>query len=302
VCPTDASAGTRVAVAQAAVLARVRRQVLHLLRAGGEDGDGALIADALQSTLGGVRGREAVRFRMGAQRGGQEKAIAAHARRSHAGLIVISAAYGGRGASAGRSLITSLGRSAPCPVLVVPGAARRGDEAVHASFRRVVCAVDFTNVSLLALEAAAAFAPPGGGQMTLVHAVGDISGGTAFSGSEVAQLARHHADHAAVTARSLLHFVPVSVLNGYRVKPVVGSGRPARRIVEVASETKADLIVMGMPHRSRLDEWLGGSTSRGVLRHAKCPVLLVPELESAAHRPSSASARPVDVVVARRRR
>ena len=195
----------------------------------------------------------------------------ARARRSHAGLIVISATYGRRGAAAGRALAVRLGRSAPCPVLVVPATGRREAEAVRASFRRVVCAVDFTNVSLLALEAAAALAPTGGGQMTLVHAVGDITGGTVFSGSEVAQRARYHAQHAAAAARSLLQFVPSEVLNGYRVKPVVGSGPPARRILEVASETKADVVVMGVPRRSRIDEWLGGSISLGVLRRAHAP-------------------------------
>lgn len=310
-CPADASAGTRSAVAQAAALARVRQDELHVLHAPGEGGerkreaDGerlhTLIEEAIQSTPGAVRGTETVRFRISTQRGSAENAIVAQARRCHAGLIVISATYGRRGASAGRSLAVRLGRSAPCPVLVV-GTGQGEGEAARASFRRVVCAVDFTNVSLLALEAAAELAPPRGGQMTLVHAVGDISGGSVFSGSEVAQRARYHAQRAAAAARSLVQFVPSSVLNGYRVKPVVGSGPPARRILETASETKADVIVMGVPRRSRLDEWLGGSTSLGVLRHANVPVLLVPEVRSAAHRSSSRSARPVDVVVTRRPR
>lgn len=311
-CPADASAGARIAVAQAAALARVRQDDLLVLHAPGDagerkrDADGerfhTLIAEAIQPPLGALRGRAAVRFRISTQRGSAENAIVAHARRSHAGLIVISATYGRRGASTGRSLAVRLGRSAPCPVLVVTGTEGREGEAAPAFFHRVVCAVDFTNVSLLALEAAAVLAPPSGGRMTLVHAVGDISGGTVFSGSEVAQRARYLAQRTAAAARSLLQFVPSSVLNGYRVKPAVGSGPPARRILEMASESKADLIVMGVPRRSRIDVWLGGSTSLGVLRLANAPVLLVPEVKSAAHRSSSRSARPVDVVVTRRPR
>jgi len=263
VCPTDASAGARAAVAEAATLARVRHGELHLLhvpreRPGprratvGEEEVHPMIADAMQSALDAVRGRgKHIRFRIRAQRGKPESAIAVYARRHRAGLIVISAGYGSRRGLARGSVARSLGRSAPCPVLVAP-ATTRGGGGVRASFRQVVCAVDFTKVSVSALEAAAAFAPHRGGRMTLVHA-----------------------SDRAVSPR-LLRLVPNALLKPYRVKLIVRSGRPYQLIADVASENKADLIVMGLPRRSRLDEWLGGSTSRGVLRRAKSPVLLVP--------------------------
>jgi nucleotide-binding universal stress UspA family protein len=231
----------------------------------------------MQSRLDAVRGRgEHIRFRIKAQRGKPESAIAVYARRHRAGLIVISAGYGNRRGLAPGSVARSLGRSAPCPVVVVP-ATPHGHRAVRASFRQVVCAVDFTKVSVSALEAVAAFAPHNGGRMTLVHAVGATSRGMVFSGSEAAQLTRDHARHVAAASRRLLHLVPVAASKPYHVRMIVGSGSPYRLIVETASEIEADLIVMGMPRRSRLDEWLGGSTSQAVLRRAKSPVLLVPE-------------------------
>jgi nucleotide-binding universal stress UspA family protein len=161
-------------------------------------------------------------------------------------------------------------------VLVVPVTASGASRAVRASFRQVVCAVDFTKVSATALQAAAAFAAEGSGRMTLVHTVGEVARGMAFSGSEGAELAREQGRQNAAASRRLLRLVPHAVLKRYRVSAVVASGRPYRLIVEVASEIKADLIVMGLPRRSRVDEWLGGSTSRAVLRRAKSPVLLVP--------------------------
>jgi nucleotide-binding universal stress UspA family protein len=286
VCPVNASPGARAAIAQAATLARIRDEELHLLYVPREPGgpqrvtDGEeevppVVADGLQSMLTAVLGSSPrVRFRIRAQRGKPESAIGLYARRHRAGLIVISASYrAGRGA-AGLSLARSLGRSASCPVLVVAGTMPPGNRAVRASFRQVVCAVDFTKVSVSALEAAAAFAPRTGGLMTLVHTVEDS--GMVFSGSEAAQMARAHARHAAAASERLLRLVPTPVLKRYRVRVKVGSGPPYRLIVAVASELKADLILMGMPRRSRLDEWLGGSTSRAVLRRVKCPVLLVP--------------------------
>jgi nucleotide-binding universal stress UspA family protein len=288
VCPADGSAGARAAVAQAAAVAKVRQAELHLLhvpreRGGGHRSGGGeqevhpVIADAIRSTLEAVRGRgQHIPFRIKAQPGKPESAISAYARRHRAGLIVISAGYGGGGGLARGSLARVLGRSAPCPVLVVPATASGAKRAVRASFRQVVCAVDFTKVSVTALEAAAAFAPHRHGRMTLVHTIGDIARGMVFSGSEGARLAQEQARHGAAASRRLLRLVPHAVLKRYRVRPIVGSGRPYQLIVEVASEIEADLIVMGMPRRSRVDEWLGGSTSRAVLRRTRSPVLLVP--------------------------
>jgi nucleotide-binding universal stress UspA family protein len=217
-----------------------------------------VIADAIQWMLSASLGRgQHVQFRLKAQPGNPESAIGLYARRHRADLIVISASYRSRRGASRLSLARSLGRSAPCPVLVVAGTAPHANRVGPPFFRQVVCAVDFTKVSVAALEAAAAFAPRSRGLMTLVHAVEDISRGMAAS-------------------PRLLRLVPAAVLKRYRVRVIVGSGPPYRRIVEVASEIKADLIVMGMPRRSRVSEWLGGSTSRAVLRRAKSPVLLVP--------------------------
>jgi nucleotide-binding universal stress UspA family protein len=231
----------------------------------------------MQSTLNAVRGRGLhIRFKIKAQRGKPENAISVYAGRHRAGLIVISAGWGGRRGLARGSVARTLGRSAPCPVLVTPAAAPRAHHAVQDAFREVVCAVDFTKVSFSALEVAAAFAPHRGGRMTLVHAVGDTWRGMVFSGSEAARLARDQARHDAAASRRLLRLVPHAVLKRYRVRLVVASGRPYQLIADEASQIKADLIVMGMPRRSRLDEWMGGSTSRAVLGRARSPVLLVP--------------------------
>jgi nucleotide-binding universal stress UspA family protein len=52
-------------------------------------------------------------------------------------------------------------------------------------------------------------------------------------------------------------------------------GEPAEKIVEVAIEIGANLIVMGTHGRTGLDRVLMGSVAQSVLRGAPCPVLLV---------------------------
>lgn len=52
-------------------------------------------------------------------------------------------------------------------------------------------------------------------------------------------------------------------------------------ILEVAARHEADLVVMGIAHRSWLDRLLSGSTLSRVLRRASVPVLVVPAVAGA---------------------
>jgi nucleotide-binding universal stress UspA family protein len=54
-----------------------------------------------------------------------------------------------------------------------------------------------------------------------------------------------------------------------------GQGRVGRKILEVAEEERADLIVLGSRSMSRLEEIVAGNPSHKVVHAAKCPVLLV---------------------------
>jgi len=52
-------------------------------------------------------------------------------------------------------------------------------------------------------------------------------------------------------------------------------GHAAEQILRLAADTHADLIVVGHRGRSAIREWLFGSTSRRVVAHATCSVLVV---------------------------
>jgi nucleotide-binding universal stress UspA family protein len=52
-------------------------------------------------------------------------------------------------------------------------------------------------------------------------------------------------------------------------------GKPATEIVKAAQEWPADLIVIGSHGRGGVQRLLLGSVADGVMRHAKCPVLVV---------------------------
>ena len=71
--------------------------------------------------------------------------------------------------------------------------------------------------------------------------------------------------------------------NGYDgVQVHVEVGEPANAIRETAQACHAQVIVIPSHGRSGLERWLVGSVAEQVLRHAPCPVLVLPIAELAA--------------------
>ncbi|WP_406047141.1 universal stress protein [Kribbella sp. NBC_00889] len=56
----------------------------------------------------------------------------------------------------------------------------------------------------------------------------------------------------------------------------VRRGHVVDGIVTAATETDAQLVVVGIRHHTRIAAMLGGSVTRGVLHHAPCPLAVVP--------------------------
>lgn len=50
---------------------------------------------------------------------------------------------------------------------------------------------------------------------------------------------------------------------------------PSEDLVQIASEEGAEMIVIGLRHRSPLSKMFLGSNAQGILLDAKCPVLVV---------------------------
>lgn len=62
---------------------------------------------------------------------------------------------------------------------------------------------------------------------------------------------------------------------GYKVTPALEEGDPKSKIIDVAAEWKADLIVLGSHGRKGLSRFLMGSVAESVARHASCSVEIV---------------------------
>lgn len=82
------------------------------------------------------------------------------------------------------------------------------------------------------------------------------------------------------------------------VQTRISRGRPAKRILEIAAESGADLIVMGFHGHGRLHHALMGSTSDAVLRASNLPVLLMRASCAAEPKADPASTAPITATTA----
>jgi nucleotide-binding universal stress UspA family protein len=164
-------------------------------------------------------------------------------------------------------------RKAPCPVLTVPPGARKADGAV-APLRTILCAVDFSPASLVALTYALSLTEERDRHLILLHVFdGPID---RSSPTDVAPEQAEPGPSREALARQGLHdAVPESARTSGEVIELVETGRPHDVITRIAQEREADLIVLGVHGRSGVELALFGSTTHQVVRHATCPVLTI---------------------------
>jgi nucleotide-binding universal stress UspA family protein len=163
-------------------------------------------------------------------------------------------------------------RKASCPVLSVP---RRVRDAVPVPplFRGILCAVDFSDCSLKALNYAMSLAQEADARLTVLHVIELpfdaqelLRGGSAAIGRYAAEVEEERRER-------LRHVVPEPVRAYCTVDTMLARGKPYREILRVAAERQSDLIVIGIHGRGAADLLFFGSTAQHVVRDATCPVL-----------------------------
>jgi nucleotide-binding universal stress UspA family protein len=173
-------------------------------------------------------------------------------------------------------------RKAPCPVMVVPPRApdAAGAGLIHGGRPRILCAVDFSDASLGALDYAISLAEEADADLTLFHSIEvppelleHIPVPPDFSVDQC------HAAARAACLERLRELIPSSVRTYCNVRTVAMEGAAYRQILRLSAEDKSDLIVMGVHGRGAVELLLFGSNTARVIRAATCPVLIVPPHE-----------------------
>lgn len=143
-------------------------------------------------------------------------------------------------------------------------------------FRHVVCPIDFSRHSRLALKYAARIAAQHDARLTALVANDPLLA------SAAAAATRDRGMLTATTMSELRRFVNRTLGMGAAVSLRVFVGDAGQQIDKFARRLGADLIVMGTHGLSGPRKWFFGSTTEAVLRRATVPVLTVPATVRAA--------------------
>ena len=165
-------------------------------------------------------------------------------------------------------------RHAPCPVLVVhppTGSARRPPSA----FKKVLVPIDFSVCAAQGLAYAKALAMQFGSSLILLHSV-DLSY-YSTSPEYVLYDLPPLVEAAERSAREqMLELISATDWEDLEVKHTLENGHAGEQVCRCARDLDADLIVTSTHGRTGLKRILLGSTAEYIIRHASCPVLVVP--------------------------
>lgn len=140
-------------------------------------------------------------------------------------------------------------------------------------FKKILIAVDTGTFAAHAAGIGLDLARQLGAEVALIHVVDPALAHTAL-GSGVP--ADRWLTLAQDEARELLRAFKARAAAEPPVLEFIETGPPAAKIVEAARQWSADLIVMGTHGRGPIGSILLGSIAQGVLRHAHCPVMVLP--------------------------
>jgi nucleotide-binding universal stress UspA family protein len=142
-------------------------------------------------------------------------------------------------------------------------------------FRSILCAIDFSEQSRLALRYAAAIAARRRGTLRVVYVNDPLL-------TQAAAVALNDRELVARSAVALRAFVEATVSAGtrraLRITRQVENGNPTAEIMAAADAAGADLIVVGTHGLTGARRLLLGSTTGQLLRQTRIPVLAIPRV------------------------
>jgi nucleotide-binding universal stress UspA family protein len=164
-------------------------------------------------------------------------------------------------------------RTASCPVLTVPPSAP-ADMAAPVVFKKILCPVDFTPSALMAFQYALELGRQGGGCVTVLHALEymDPEEPCEHVDFDIRKHRQHMLDHARDRLHALVTGEPRTWCD---IEEVVAVNRAYREILQRATDSAIDLIVMGAQGAGGVELMLYGSNTQHVVRASPCPVLTV---------------------------
>ncbi len=272
-CPTDFSTFSERALRYGAVFAKwlgADLTVLHVRHGKGASREG--LKDQLGEFAAPARAA-AVDVRTELLEGDAVSSILAEARRHPDALLVLGThGHGGFENLVLGSVTEKVLRKSPVPVLTVPRDPA-GSPGASLPFGTILCPVDFSTSSRAAVTLAAGLAAAAGSSLVVLHVMREmpVSDAPETSHFNVPEYRRVLEKEARDRLKEFVRGAGSVRAPDLRIL----AGKPYRRILHLAHEVAADLVVMGVQGRTAADLLLFGSTAHHVVRAAPCPVLTV---------------------------
>ncbi len=139
--------------------------------------------------------------------------------------------------------------------------------------QKIIVPIDFSNGTEQIVEKAIQMAKAFAGSVYLLHVeppIKDSSGRD--NGEPIAEMANDYPDETG----KLNAFAQQVRNHGIETHAIFIEGVPSLSILEVAQKISADVIIMGTHGHGVFTGLLLGGVSQGIVKGAKCPVMLVP--------------------------
>lgn len=161
----------------------------------------------------------------------------------------------------------------PCPVLVARETKTKSKSG-KPGIDRILVPIDFSDCSLAGLKYAIQVADQFAARLTLLHVV-NLGAFVAADGYGIYDFSLYQ-KASADAGRHIRRFVRKVNFGGTKYETVVECALSADAICSVARDKHVDLIITATHGRTGFKHVLIGSTAEVVVRHAPCPVLVVP--------------------------
>lgn len=163
----------------------------------------------------------------------------------------------------------------PCPVLVLRPTKKQSKNAARISINTILVPVDFSNCSLRGLTYAIGFAEKCAAKIILLHAVElgyayTSDGYAMYDLSDLKKAAQKDAE------RQMKEFVKAAKFGRVPFETAIKTGPSVEEISAFAKGHDVDLIITSTHGLTGFKHVLIGSTAEQVVRHAPCPVVVVP--------------------------
>jgi len=178
------------------------------------------------------------------------------------------------------SLTENMLRKVSVPILTVSNldAAKDLQSVGPVPLHKILYATDFSENAERGLRLAFDLASAPGAQLSILHVLENLNIGYWSPGITMGYVAEEIDAYRRDSLEKLRQSVAreKESFPGVAAKGLLTEGDPYREILRVASEEHADLIVMNLHGKGRLERALLGSTAERVIRLASVPVLSIP--------------------------